>query len=145
MEEVIKQRLADLDAGGGLIAAIERGDLQREHARAFYEEQRRVETGEKVAIGVNKFAISDEEEREIEVFEYDPGIQERQIERLRKVREGRDASAVGRALSELHRGAQAKENMIPYFIEAVKVYATIGEIIAVLKQVHGEWLEPRTV
>ena len=104
--------------------------------------QRRVESGEKVVIGLNKFAIPDEEEREIEVFGYDPMVQERQIERLKKVKEGRDSSAVAKVLSELRSGARAKENMIPYFVEAVKAYATIGEIMNILKEEWGEFQEP---
>ncbi len=131
------------DLGGG-VEAIKSGYTQREIARSAYEMQRQLETGERVVVGVNKFTG----ERELEVVPprlshpYDQSLietaEERQLARLRRVKEQRSQSAVDAALKAIRDAAQKEdENLIPYFMDAVRVYATIGEICDVLRDVFG--------
>jgi len=91
-------------------------------------------------VGVNKFTI--EEELKIPILKVDPEVQRRQIERLRKVKAERDNEAVKEALEWLRSAAENDENVMPPIMEAVKSYATIGEIMGVLKEVYGTYKKP---
>jgi len=90
-----------------------------------------------VVIGVNRFASGDE--LPIDLLKVDPAVGERQIERLKKVRLRRDQGKVAEVLQELRRGAQSKENLMPYIFKAVKAYASLGEICGVLREIFGEY------
>ena len=92
-------------------------------------------------MGVNKYRI-EEEERNIEFHEYDPALAEEQIRRLNQVRAERDNDEVARNLTRLREAAKGEENLMPSMIDAVKCYASVGEITAVLKEVFGEFKEP---
>jgi len=107
-------------------------------------EQREVEEGIRKIVGVNIFTEEDEEEvRNVPLLDIDPNeVEERQIRRLREVKRSRDASRVETALSNLRDAARRGENIVPYILEAVKAYATEGEIMNVLKEVYGVWTEP---
>lgn len=124
----------------GVFAGIENGFFQREIAQAAYEYQKQVESGEQIIVGVNKYTICEDEK--VKILRVDPEVQRRQIERLARVREERDSAAVTRALARLEQAARTKENTMPYIIEAVKAYASVGEIMEVLKKVHGAYREP---
>ncbi len=127
----------------GVFAGIENGFFQREIAQAAYEYQKQVESGEQIIVGVNKYVMPQDEQ--VNILRVDPEVQRRQIERLRKVRAERDAQAVKRALERLAEAARKKENTMPYILEAVKAYASVGEIMEVLKKVHGAYREPAMV
>jgi len=127
----------------GVFAGIENGFFQREIAQAAYEYQKQVESGEQVIVGVNKYVMPQDER--VHILRVDPEVQRRQIERLNRVRAERDNRAVQRALEKLAASARNRENTMPYIVEAVKAYASVGEIMEVLKRVHGAYREPAMV
>lgn len=124
----------------GVFAGIENGFFQREIAQAAYEYQKQVESGEQIIVGVNKYVMPQDEQ--VNILRVDPEVQRRQIERLNRVRAERDNRAVKRALERLEEAARNRENTMPYIVEAVKAYASVGEIMEVLKKVHGAYREP---
>lgn len=144
MEARMLKTMEEIERRGGIIKVIEDGSLQRELARQSYELQEKISRGEKVLVGVNRFT-SREEEKPIEVYKADPKIREVQIERLRKVKVSRDAEKVKEALLKLRRAAAGSENIFPALFIAVEARATVGEISSTLKEVFGEYQEPRTV
>jgi methylmalonyl-CoA mutase N-terminal domain/subunit len=131
------QRIEEL---GGVLPSIEAGFFQREIADSAYRYQRQVDRDERYIIGVNAF--QDQEGYDIPLLEFDPQGYERQLGRLNSLREGRDSGAVGQALDRLRIACQGTENTMPYILEAVRVYATLGEIIGVMKEVFGTYEEP---
>jgi methylmalonyl-CoA mutase N-terminal domain/subunit len=126
----------------GVLAGIENGFFQREIAQAAYEYQKQVESGEQIIVGVNKYVMPQDEKAKVKILRVDPEVQRRQIERLKRVRAERDNRAVKRALERLEEAARSRENTMPYILEAVKAYASVGEIMEVLKKVHGAYREP---
>ncbi len=136
--------IAKIDSMGGMIPAIEANYPQQEIARASYEFQSVVEKGEYSIVGVNKFV--EEEERHIELLEIDPAVERKQIERLHQVRERRSSVAVDRALDRLRLAAdRERENTMPLFLDAVRAYATVGEICGALAEVYGRYMETSAV
>jgi methylmalonyl-CoA mutase N-terminal domain/subunit len=129
----------------GVLAGIENGFFQREIAQAAYEYQKQVESGEQIIVGVNKYVMPQDEKAKVNILRVDPEVQRRQIERLKRVRAERDNRAVKRALERLEEAARSRENTMPYILEAVKAYASVGEIMEVLKKVHGTYREPAMV
>ncbi len=144
MEEQMRKTMADIESRGGIVKAIEEGALQRDLAKQSYELQERISRGEKVLVGVNRFT-SQEEEKPLEVYRADPKIREAQITKLKEVKARRDSKKVQETLFRLSQAAQNEENIFPALFPAVEARATIGEITATLKQVFGEYKEPRTV
>ncbi len=124
----------------GVLKGIENGFFVREISDAAARYQREIEEGKRIVVGVNKFTI--EEELKIPILKVDPEVQRRQIERLKKVKAERDNEAVKEALEWLRSAAENDENVMPPIMEAVKSYATIGEIMGVLKEVYGTYKKP---
>lgn len=143
IEEGIKRYLATIDKMGGSLAAIEKGFIQREIRRSAYKYQKALDSGEQVVIGVNMFASK--EPTRLEILEIDESVARKQIERLKRLRQGRDNRKVRHALDELRRIARSEENIMPALIDAVKTYATIGEISDALRDVFGEYRERATL
>jgi methylmalonyl-CoA mutase N-terminal domain/subunit len=135
MEEACYDYFRKIDALGGVIPAIEKGFFQREIAEAAHHYQREIESEERIVVGVNDYAI--DEPLSIPILEMDKEGQRRHLERLSWVRRQRDASEVAQQLEQLRRAAQGTENLMPYIIEAVRAYATLGEICDVFRQVFG--------
>lgn len=127
-----------IDRMGGAVAAIEQGYMQQEMAAHAYEYQHEVELGKRTVIGVNKFNDS-KKLAEQDVLTADLSVGERQIARLEKMKAARDNEAVKAALEKLREGAKGTENLMPYLIDAVKTYATLGEICGVLREEFGEY------
>ncbi len=127
----------------GVLRGIEAGFFQKEIAEAAYEYQKQVESGEQVIVGVNKYVI--EEDRKPTILKVDPEVEKRQIERLKRVKRERDNARVERCLKELKRAAEDGANTMPYILEAVKAYATVGEIMDVFREVYGTYQEPATI
>lgn len=123
---------------GGAVAAIEQGYMQQEMAAHAYEYQHEVELGKRTVIGVNKFNDS-KKLAEQDVLTADLSVGERQIARLEKMKAARDNEAVKAALEKLREAAKGTENLMPYLIDAVKTYATLGEICGVLREEFGEY------
>jgi methylmalonyl-CoA mutase N-terminal domain/subunit len=143
LEAAANDYLAEIEALGGTLAAIEAGYQQRQIQESSYQLQRAVESGAKVVVGVNKFR--DEAGTTPPLQRIDPEAERRQVERLRRVRAERDAAACEAALARLEACARGEENVLPAMIEAVKAYATVGEICDRLRGVWGEHRELVTI
>ncbi len=140
MEKEAMEYIEKIDKMGGMVAAIEAGFPQREIQDAAYEYQKAVESGEKIVVGVNEFVV--DEDQPVEILYIDNTVEERQIKRLKAVREKRDKNRWEKSLKELKMAAQRDLNLMPFILDAVKSYATIGEIVNTLKEVYGEYEEP---
>jgi methylmalonyl-CoA mutase N-terminal domain/subunit len=116
---------------------VEDGVIQKQLAEQAYQVQKKFESGELIKVGVNRFRI-DEEDRELEVFEVDPKTLSRQFGRLKQIKAERDNARVESALNVLKNAAIEKTNLMPYILDAVRAYATVGEIVNTLKDVYGE-------
>jgi methylmalonyl-CoA mutase N-terminal domain/subunit len=141
MQERALDYFRRIDAMGGMVEAIEKGFPQREIQESAYQYQKAVERGEQVIVGVNKYAMEDEP-GEVSTLVIDESVREHQVERLEQTRAHRDAGAVGNALEKLRRAAKNDENTMPATIEAVRAYATLGEICSALRDVYGIYEEP---
>ncbi|WP_336325881.1 acyl-CoA mutase large subunit family protein [Halovenus sp. HT40] len=137
IEEI--KRMGDGSMREGVLNGIEEGYFQREIQDAAYEYQQRVEAGEETVVGVNEYSI--EEDTEPEILKVDEDVQKRQRERLAEVKAERDEGAVEDALDAVAEAAEAEENVVPAVIEAVKAYATMGEIMSVFEQQYGAYRE----
>ena len=144
MEAKIGEIIGEIDGEGGIVKQIENGAIQRQLARQSYELQKKISSGEKVLVGVNKFKIK-EEEKDLEVYKTDPETIHRQVTRLKVVKSGRDNAKVASALKQLEEAARRNENIVPHLFEPLKAMATVGEIIDTLKKVYGTYKEPTTV
>ena len=141
MEQEALDYFHKIDAMGGMVAAIERGFPQREIQDSAYQYQKAVERGEQVIVGVNKFAMT-EEPAEVPILVIDESVRTHQLERLEQTRAQRDAGAVKNTLDQLKLAASRNENTMPATIEAVRAYATLGEICSALRDVYGIYEEP---
>jgi len=139
MEAEIAALIERIDGLGGMVAAIERGAIQREIAEQAYRQQRRLESGEKIVVGVNRF--TKEEKPKLTLFQPDARIRERQLARLGEVKRRRDGAAVRAALDQLKRAAAGTENVVPRLMTCVKAYCTVGEMNAVFLDVFGRFKE----
>ena len=129
-----------IDAMGGMVAAIEKGFPQKEIHEAAYAYQRAVENKEKIIVGVNDF-VSDEA-RPVDILVIDEGVARRQREKLAGLREKRDNARVRQTLEALSAAAATDRNLMPYILESVRAYATLGEMCDVLRKVFGTYEEP---
>ena len=143
LEAAANDYLKEIEALGGTLAAIEAGYQQRQIQEAAYQVQRAVESGSKVVVGVNKYR--DEETTTPSLQKIDPEGERRQCERVTRVRAERDAKAWEAAMRRLEECARGQENLLPPIIEAVKAYATVGEVCDRLRSVWGEHRELITV
>jgi methylmalonyl-CoA mutase N-terminal domain/subunit len=140
MEERAMRYIQEIDDLGGAIAAIDKGFFQKEIADSAYKYQKETDERKRTIVGVNDYTIK-EKECSIELLRINPKVEEEQVANLQKLKSKRDSRKVKAALEKLHYSAQKDENLMPLMIEAVKTYATIGEITEVLKQVYGEYKE----
>jgi methylmalonyl-CoA mutase N-terminal domain/subunit len=140
MEAAAKAYFHRLDELGGMIPAIETGFPQREIREAAWQYQRDIERKDRVIVGVNEYVM--EEAEPLDILVIDPAVEKRQIERVQALRAGRDQARWQRALEALRKAAIDKDNLMPPLINAVKAYATVGEICNALKEVFGEYEEP---
>ncbi len=130
-----------IDALGGMVKAIEQGFPQREIAEASYRYQKAVDEGRRTVVGVNKYTLEGER-LEIPILKIDPQVEKEQVERLAKLRQRRDSRRVRRALDDLKAACAGKDNVMYPILEAVRVYATLGEICQAMKEVFGVYSEP---
>lgn len=137
IERLASDYIQRIDDIGGMLHAIETGYVQREIEHAAYEFQRRVESGEQIVVGVNRFTV--DEPASVPVLRIDPQIESQQIERLTRVRSRRDERAVDEALDEVQHIARLDQNLMPPIIRAVEAYATLGEISDHIRKVFGEY------
>jgi len=137
LEAEAEQYIHTIDELGGMVAAIEQGYVQREIEQAAYAYGQSVETGSRIIIGVNKFR--EEHEPEPEVFVVPEDTERKQIEELAKAKRSRDEELVQRRLDAVERTGQSEENLMPVIMDAVRAYATVGEICQRLQNVFGEY------
>jgi methylmalonyl-CoA mutase, N-terminal domain len=129
--------MASIEEHGGVVAGIEDGTLEHAIAESAYEQQRQVEAGERVIVGVNRFAREDVKTAEVRPFMVGRDVLDRQLGRLRRVRAQRDDRAVDQALARLRDAARGDDNTMPAILDAVRTYATVGEISRALGDVFG--------
>ncbi|MDX1663665.1 MAG: methylmalonyl-CoA mutase family protein [Candidatus Promineifilaceae bacterium] len=141
MERRVYDYWEQVEALGGILPAIAKGFFQREISDAAYVYQRQVDQNDRVIVGVNDYVDPTEEIR-IPILQIDPRGYERQVARLEKLRMERDNTRVEETLTALRGAAEGTENLMPYLLEAVRAYATLGEITDVLRDVFGEYEEP---
>ena len=145
LEEAIEALMREIEDTGGLVAAIERGEIQGRIAERAYEMERELETGSRPIVGLNAFA-SDESKLDIPpIRSMDATTRERQVERLAAVKAGRDQARVDAAIDALRRAASGDENVVPSVIEAVRADATVGEITDVFRSVFGDYRKPSPI
>lgn len=132
--------ISEIDRLGGALKAIERGYIQKEISYSAYNYQRAVDSGEQVVVGVNKFVSQDDPEPEI--LEIGVETERKQVERLKRLKRERNNQRVNEVLSRVRDVARSSQNIMPVLIEAVKAYATVGEISDALRDVFGEYREP---
>src|SRR5579885_1435642 len=140
MEQEALDYINRIDSLGGVLACIQNGFFQREIAESAYRFQQEVDLHKRVIVGVNDYVM--DEDIKVPTLYIDYEGEKAQIERLHRIRRERDNTAVQRALDNLRRVSEGTENTMPAIIEAVKVYATLGEIMDVFRAVFGEYMEP---
>ena len=138
-----KEYIDKIDELGGAASAIEQGFIQREIQDSAYRYQREIEKGERVVVGVNKFQV--EEESPKDLLRVDPAVRISQMEGLKRLKSERDNARVKNILSELRKAAEGKDNLMPIILDAVKAYATLGEISDALRDVFGEYQPVSTI
>jgi methylmalonyl-CoA mutase N-terminal domain/subunit len=139
MEQGALDYFDQIDRMGGMVSAIERGFPQKEIAESSYRFQQAFERKEKVMVGVNDFLQGDEPP--IEILYIDETTADTQLQKLEQLRRTRNNDAVGRALDRLKAAARSSENLMPPLLDAVRAYATLGEMCDVLREVWGEYEE----
>jgi methylmalonyl-CoA mutase N-terminal domain/subunit len=143
LECEVQKYLDEIDHMGGMLEGIKRGYIQREIARSSYDYQKAVDSGEQVVVGVNKF--TSEKEQVPRLLTIDEAVEDKQVQRLLKLKKERDNLRVRQLLDQVRRVAESDDNVMPVLIEAVKGYATLGEITNVFRDVFGEYKEPHIV
>ncbi|HSE24107.1 MAG TPA: methylmalonyl-CoA mutase family protein [Pyrinomonadaceae bacterium] len=141
MEDEALNYFRKIDSMGGMVAAIEKGFPQREIQDSAYQYQKAVERGDQVIVGVNKYTMTDEPS-EVPILVIDESVRTHQVERLDEVRARRDNGSVANSLEKLKQAARDHENTMPATIEAVRSYASLGEICSALRDVYGIYEEP---
>lgn len=139
IEKKSMEYIEKIDQIGGVIKAIESGYLQEEIAESAYQYQKEIETQKRIIVGLNQFQM--EEEPLKEILRIKPEVEEYQKEKLKRVKKERNQARVKETLASLKKSAQGKENIVPPILEAVKAYATLGEISDTLREVFGEYRE----
>ena len=143
LEKKAKAFMEEMERRGGLVACIKSGYIQRLIHDCAYEREKQIQSGEKLIVGVNCFGPGKTESHRLSVMA--PGILERQKRSLKSIKGKRDAAGVDRALKALRETAQQGNNIMAPVIEAVKAYATVGEIANVLREVYGEYKEAMSI
>jgi len=137
IEKEVWEYLQKIDEFGGAVSAIEQGYIQREIHKAAYDYQRDIENENQIIVGLNAFKIENDEKPEI--YRVDPIVGKIQATKLKELKETRNNETVNHTLEELSNAAKTNENLMPYILNAVKCYATLGEITNILRDVFGEY------
>jgi methylmalonyl-CoA mutase N-terminal domain/subunit len=153
MEEKITKSMQEVHNMGGMISAIKEGTIQRKLAKQAYEYEKKLRSGEIPKVGVNRFVDEQEKERaclrisgkdqdSVQIHSYDKNAVDEKIKRLRELKRSRNKKELSQALDRVRKTAESGENIMPAVMEAVKVYATVGEITKTLKSIFGIFKEP---
>ena len=147
LTNTIESQAADyirrIDELGGAAAAIEQGFVQREIQESAYKFQKAVEQGERIVVGLNKFQV--QEPKPTGLLRVDPAVREQQMKKLQRLKKKRDNGAVQTSLTALKKAAQGEDNLLPLILQAVRAYATLGEICDTLREVFGEYTAVSTL
>ncbi len=143
LEQEANLYIEKIDQMGGMVKAIELGYPMKERAEASYRYQNQIDAKEKIIVGLNEFVLEDE--TPLPILKIDEKIEKEQIAQLQEVRKTRDNQAVQKSLSELKQAAQTDKNLVPYILNSVKTYASVGEIMNTLREVFGEYHDPGIV
>jgi len=143
MERQAEAYFKRIDEIGGVIPAIEVGFFQKEIADAAFRYQQELEQKRRIVVGVNDFFVDEEEA--IDILRIDPRLESEQAERVRSVRRKRDAAECANALNQLRKAAAGNDNLMPYILDAVRAYATEGEIMQAMIEVFGTYTETAVV
>lgn len=137
IEKAVMEYIEKIDEMGGAVSAIERGYIQKEIEDSAYRYQMEIESKERIIVGLNEFTT--EEEPPKDLLKVDPAVGERQKAKLLELRATRDGSRVEASLGALRKAAEGDANLMPFILDAVRAYATLGEICGVLRAVFGEY------
>jgi len=140
MEREAMAYIGKIDELGGIVRAIELGYPQKEIAEAAYRYQQQLDQGEKVMVGVNKYAMADEPP--MEILRIDPDVEREQADKVRRRKRSRDAARVRAALAEVTEAARGTANLMPPLVDAVKAGCTVGEISDIYREVFGVYRDP---
>ena len=139
----VEEYIDKIDELGGAASAIEKGFIQREIQDSAYQYQKEIEKGKRVVVGVNKFQV--DEQSPMDLLRVDPAVRASQIDRLKTLKSERDNNKVKNILSDLKKAAEGSDNLMPCILDAVKAYATLGEICDALRGVFGEYQPVSTI
>jgi methylmalonyl-CoA mutase N-terminal domain/subunit len=142
MRQKMEQIMAETDAQGGIVKLISQGAIQAKVSAQAYQMQRDIESGKFRKVGVNCYRNEQEEEHKVEFHPYNEEDARVQVQQLQRIRAGRDAARVEAALARLRADAQAGKNVMPALVEAVKAYASVGEMTREMVKVFGRYREP---
>ena len=142
IEEEVWDYLKRIDAMGGAMVAIEKGFYQSEIAESAYQLQKEIEKKERIVVGLNEFKTG--EKPQIKPLRYDQDAEQKVVSSLKEFKKSRDNAAVKKALDDVKRAAEKNQNLVPSTMEAVKAYATLGEISNVMREVYGEVVEGKS-
>jgi methylmalonyl-CoA mutase N-terminal domain/subunit len=142
LEAKIEQLIEEIDSAGGLVAAIEKGSIQAAIRERAYQMERQLESGERTVVGVNAFTARDRERSVPPLPPRDPKVLERRVAHLKRVKAERDPDRLEASLRGLRAAAERDDNLMSPILEAVRVSATVGEIVQVLRGVFGEYRAP---
>jgi methylmalonyl-CoA mutase, N-terminal domain len=139
IEKEAEEYINKIDAIGGMVQAIEDGYVQKEIQNASYKYELEIESGRRVIVGVNKFHI--DEDHHPDLLKIDMKVQEDQLNFLKKIKQQRNNELVKKTLSDLQKAAKGNDNLMPFILESVKAYASVGEICNTLREIFGEYKE----
>lgn len=140
MEEKILAEMKEIEKVGGIVKGISTGEVQRRVARQAYEYEKRLQNGEAIKVGVNKYTEGDA--KEVELHQYNSSWAQRQIDNLKELKRTRDNAQVKQTLDALTAATKQNKNVMPYLVDCCKAYATVGEMANVFRNVFGEFDEP---
>ena len=140
-EKEIKEEMKTVDKWEGIVNAVATGKIQESVSKQAYEREMGMQTGKVDKVGVNIFT-REEENKEVEFHPYNQEAADNQVKKLKKIKASRDNELVDQKLKVIREDALRDKNLMPSIIDAVKQYATVGEIVQVMKDVYGEFKEP---
>lgn len=141
MEQKIVECMESVESLGGMVKAVKEGHIQREVSLQAYLREKKIQSGEIPKVGVNKY-VMEEERADMELHPFNPRVAEEQKKRIKDIKASRDEGEVKKALQGLEKAARTSQNVMPYVLDAVRSYATLGEMTRIFKEVFGEFQEP---
>lgn len=144
MQDQVEALMAKIESRGGMVRAIQEGWVQKEILEEAYKKEKRVQSGEMVVVGVNRFTI-EEEEKELRLHEYDSRVAREQVERLNQVKRTRNGEDVKKRLDQIRQAARDHQNLMPHLMDAFKHQLSLGEVCQVFKEEYGTFQQPLVI